>query len=244
MTNQELVLENRCLKLTHAIDDLVIGRSRDLASVAGVLQVVKDEPNFDQILRAPAESAQDTEAIRKELVEWEKFDRRFFPEFVRSPYSGLRMPKPLPGDNWPIVTLPGLTMNTVVERMRKELRVVTYRDDLDRNVFSDRMAVSMPRLTLVRARVEADEELKAKSAETLAAEQVVCTTFPETLRLFFFKWSQGVKLDEHTATLCAGSRRLDGDVPSAGWRGGGFYVYYYYPQGAHSNIRARAASSV
>ena len=245
MTDQRRALENRCYALGHSVVEMAVGGQRDAEKVAGVLQVVKDKPDFCTVLRAPAEAPQDTEGIRKDLLELEKLDRRFFPNLAGRGYGGLLIPKPFPGENWPIVGLPGLRKNALVARMRQEFPVEVYGVDLNAEVRSDRAAVSRPYVALVRANVEADEEFAGRSAEDTVLAQMPCITLMERLRLELFYWARtGQHLDVVNVTRCDGSRDSDGDVPLVGCPGGGVCVRWFPPQDVDAYIRARAVSSV
>lgn len=119
-----------------------------------------------------------------------------------------------------------------------------YGDDLDGVVVvSDRNSTSSYTIR-VYDRVEADEELKNLSAETLKERGIVCETLTERLlheMVYFLE--TGKHLDTATWTLCAGSRYSDGFVPRVRWGGGEFYVDGYRPQYSSPYLRARLVVS-
>lgn len=240
------VVENdqirRALALGNSVGGLVVGEKRDAKTVADILQTVNDHPDFADRLHVG--EIVDTSKIREELILWQKFDRRFFPEVNVGNYTALRMPNAVAGFDWPIVNARGITTNALVARIRKEFEVYTYIEDLN-PVRSDREPVSSSYIVLVRPRVEADEELKSKSAEMLAEEAIPCITLPETLRLQFFYWYKtGQHLDVTNITLSAGSRDRDGHVPSVRWRRvlGRLRIGWCGPGGQYGPLRSRAVS--
>ncbi|MBI2033910.1 MAG: hypothetical protein HYT13_02315 [Candidatus Liptonbacteria bacterium] len=96
----------------------------------------------------------------------------------------------------------------------------------------------------VRDRVEADEELKNKSANDLKRENIPGITLEERLlyELKFFD-ETGKHLDVQKITLCAGSRTPYGSVPSVYWHDGEVSVFWYFPDNRDGGIRVRAAVS-
>ena len=96
----------------------------------------------------------------------------------------------------------------------------------------------------VRDRVEADEELKNKSADDLKASGTNCIILEERLMLeFFYYWKNKSHLDIQNVTLCAGSRYSDGGVPCVSWYGDGLLVGWFGRAGANGYLRARQAVS-
>lgn len=247
MGTNAVVVENdqvkRALCLCNMVGGLAMGEQRNPRDVADVLQVVNDHSDFKA--RLSSGPVLDSAKIREELVLWQKFDKQFFPDIHVGNYTSLRVPVLVPGFNWPIVTARGILPNQFVARMRKEYNIWTYTDDLD-SVRSDRNAISMSYIVLVRDRVDADEELKNKSAEALAEEAIPGITLLEDLRLDAFHWFKtGQHLDPATWTLCAGSRYRDGFVPRVSWGPGHgeLKVYWFHPQYAFDSLRSRQTVS-
>jgi len=247
MSTNVTVVENdqvrRALYLGNMVGGLVIGEKRNPADVANVLQVINDHSDFAS--RLGAGPILDSSKIREELILWQKFDQKFFPDVNVGNYTALRIPGMVSGFNWSIVNARGVSANQFVERMRKEYKIWTYSDDLNA-IRSDRNAVSMSYVVLVRDRIAADEELKNKSAEILAEEAIPAITLPENLRLDAFHWwKTGRHLDPETWTLDAGSRDADGYVPNVSWSAvnGRLYVGWYGPRNASGTLRARAVVS-
>lgn len=77
----------------------------------------------------------------------------------------------------------------------------------------------------LRDRREANEDLTDISANVLKASGILGVTLLERLLLEVKYFTEtGKHLDIESITKCAGSRDSDGDVPSAGWRGGALSV--------------------
>jgi hypothetical protein len=96
----------------------------------------------------------------------------------------------------------------------------------------------------VRDRVEADEELKNKSANDLKEASTPGNTLLERLllELKYFK-ETGKHLDIENWTLCSGSRDSDGCVPGVGWYGDEMRVGWYYPGFRRGILRSREVVS-
>jgi len=241
-----MVAENdqvtRALKLGVTVGGLVMGGKRDPQKVASILQIINNEVNFAEVL-AVGVSVADVSKIREELILWQQFDQKFFPDVNVGSYTSLRIPAPIPGFDWPIVNACGITANMLIARMKKEFSVYTYTDDLG-SVRSDREPVSLSYVVLVRDRVEADEELKGKSANVIAEEAIPSIVLPERLRLEFFHWwKTGKHLDVQNVTLCTGSRYRDGRVPYVYGGGGRLSVGWDDPSCSRDDLRARAVVS-
>ena len=97
-----------------------------------------------------------------------------------------------------------------------------------------------------RARREADDEHKNKSANDLVSLGINGMTEPERIQLEgWFHWKTGGHLDLQNVTLSIGSRCLGGDVPSSYWHSGnGFDVYRFSAGDLGSGIRAREVVSL
>jgi hypothetical protein len=236
----------RALHFNHQVGDLVLNQERDAHHVADVLQVIHDFPDW-RTRFDPKQIGQilDSSKIREELVLWQQFYQKLFPDVNVGNCTKLRIPNLVPGFDMPIVTPRGIGMNQAVARMRKDFKVWLYADDLDASVLSDRNPVSSSYIVLVRNLVEADEVLKNKSAEMLVQEGIPGITLPERLFFGYFHWwKTGTHLDCEKVTLCAGSRVRHGRVPSVGGSSGRgkLFVFAYDPQDAFGRLRARAVA--
>jgi hypothetical protein len=94
-----------------------------------------------------------------------------------------------------------------------------------------------------RDRVEADEELKSKSADDLSREGIKGITLEEILVLEIDYFNKtGKHLDIENVTLCSGSRVSDGRVPYVHFRGDEVSVYWCSSSDADSCVRARSVA--
>jgi len=94
-----------------------------------------------------------------------------------------------------------------------------------------------------RDRVEADEELKSKSADDLSREGIKGITLEERLVLEIDYFNKtGKHLDIENVTLCSGSRYSDGGVPDVDFVDGGVGVYWHYSSDADSGLRSRSVA--
>jgi len=90
--------------------------------------------------------------------------------------------------------------------------------------------------------VEADENLKNKSADDLGKKGIEGITLRERIimELQYFN-ETGEHLDIINITLCSGSRRSDGDVPDADWSGSKFEVGWFDAGDRGGGLRSREA---
>jgi hypothetical protein len=94
-----------------------------------------------------------------------------------------------------------------------------------------------------RDRVEADEELKSKSADDLSREGIKGITLEERLVLEIDYFNKtGKHLDIENVTLCSGSRYSDGGVPDVDFGDGGVGVYWHYSSDVDSGLRSRSVA--
>lgn len=150
---------------------------------------------------------------------------------------------------WVVPVFRGVTTNKVVKALRDlGVNVYLYTDDLDKNVpTNDRDPVKNgDYLVKFLKTIEADPELKNKSAETLANEKVKGITLLERLLLELgYFLATGNHLDIENITLCTGSRYSGGSVPSVYWSAGNrwVFVYWYLVSYSFDSLRARAVVS-
>ena len=84
-----------------------------------------------------------------------------------------------------------MTYNKVIQAMRKKFKVWVYTDDLDGAIdFSkeQRRAIDKPYAVWVRANIEADPELKNKSANDLGAMPAITLLERLLLEIFYFNF--------------------------------------------------------
>lgn len=199
-----------------------IGRKRKLAA------------EIRQVLAHAASGASEL------LTNWQNF---YVDVFGLNPdFSNLRIPEKREGFDRLIVIAQGMTPNKLYAKCVELFPSWRYTDNLDL-IISDRKA-DHDYAIWVRDRVEADEELKNKSANTLKEDGVVAITLEERLlyELKFFE-ETGKHLDISNWTLCAGSRDPNGNVPSVCWSSvyGNLYVDWCSPDERGGGIRGRAA---
>lgn len=157
--------------------------------------------------------------------------------------SGVKIPERKSDFDRLIVVAEGQTPNCAYEECAKRFPCWKYAGDLDKAVSTnDRDPKNGTYAVWVRDRVEADEELKSKSADDLTEAGIKGITLTERL-LYELKYftETGKHLDLKNWTLCSGSRGSDGHVPSVRWRGDRLRVYWDGPATRYSSLRSREA---
>lgn len=194
--------------------------------------------------RGKSEPVAKSEGLDAILADW----RSFWSELgLELDVSTLRIPERQEGLNRLLVMPKGATSNFLYEACSKLFPCWRYTENLD-DATSVRDPANGAYAIWVRDAVEADEELKGKSANDLAQARIKSITLPErlALELKYFK-ETGKHLDIKNITLCSGSRDPDGGgVPGVDWRAevGGMSVYWYSPDSRGGRLRARAAVSL
>jgi len=189
------------------------------------------------------------EIVENLLAEWQRFYAKVFGiQISQVDLSGIRIPIERQGFGWLVVMLQGMTARRLFDKCRERFGTWRYNEgeDLDKVVKSDRTAKDCPYAVWFRDRVEADEELKSKSADNLKQAGVQGITLEERLLLeLFYYWKTGKHLDLKNVTLCSGSRHSDGCVPGVCWVGycDRLSVCWYDPVDAVGSIRSRQAVS-
>ncbi|OHA23928.1 MAG: hypothetical protein A3B11_00320 [Candidatus Taylorbacteria bacterium RIFCSPLOWO2_01_FULL_44_26] len=188
---------------------------------------------------------QDPFALEAVVIDWDKVYKLLgmSNEFERSnilvkPESGF----------WDVCVIHGVTMNKVVGVLRSlGVAMSLYAEDLDGNVpTNDRNPANGSYCVRFQKTVEADPELKGKSAKVLMEEGIKGTTLLERLLLELgYFLATGSHLDQNNITLCSNSRYSDGDVPGVFWYSDDreVYVYWFSPSSANPCLRARAVVS-
>lgn len=172
---------------------------------------------------------------------WQSFFMKYFG--MELDLSEIATPKHQRGFDRVVIVPSGLTINRVIQVCATFFKVYCYYDDLGNAVaHNDREAKDGRHYAIrIRDRVEADEELRSKSANQLKDESVVTMTLMERLILELKYYDEtGKHLDMGNATLCAGSRDSDGSVPDVCWHDDKLCVYWCDPRGSDSFLRGRA----
>jgi hypothetical protein len=174
-------------------------------------------------------------------VAWENFYQKHFGLTVE--LSNLHIP---PKPDYPcrtIVVIPGVTNNRVFDACTKSFKTWRYESDLD--TFRDVVKrPDGPYVIWVRDVIEADEDMKSKSANDIEAAGTNTLTLTERILLELKYFDEtGKHLDIDNWTLCAGSRYSDGRVPRCGWVGGEFRVHWADVDYSYPGLSARVAVS-
>lgn len=150
---------------------------------------------------------------------------------------------------WTVPVLKGVTSNKVIATLRKlGVEVWLYTDDLDVGVPTNDRDPARDGNYQVKflKTIEADPELKSKSANVLAKEDVKGITLLERLLLELgYFLATGNHLDIENVTLCSGSRYSVGSVPYVGWDTGNRRLGVGWDRASSSDpdLRARAVVS-
>jgi len=180
------------------------------------------------------------------LTIWQKIYKEWFGMEIN--VSGLKVPDNYdPEKHFLVLVAKGITMNTVVEAMRKRFKVYLYTEDLNSDVTkNDRSSEGGHYLVLFNKNVEADEEFKNMSADDLIKKGHQGITLLERLLLEVLYYNKTEKhLDVENATLCAGSRDSDDDVPHVNWNSdyGKLDVGWHCSDSSHDYLRSRVVVS-
>lgn len=224
----------------------IVTGTRKAEEVADWLQVVISNPHFATLLRASRGATMDTEEPREGwLKKWEQF---YFEVFGRTvDLSAVPVSAYQPGFGWVVYVLKGLSQNQIFAKMRDFFPCSSdYGDDLDRVITEEdrdpeKIGTYVRRF---RNRVEADQELKEKSANNLREEKIETNTPREAmlLELFYYWRTGGGHLNLRFWNLCAGSRDYDGHIPRVRWGNVRFHVSNDAPFDSYQyDLRARAA---
>ena len=143
-----------------------------------------------------------------------------------------------------ITDSPKLKTSQLMQQMRDRFKVWSYysNEELDKQFPPPKKATTR----YFADTVEADEDLKNKSAKDLEKEKIPCITLRERLQMEIEHWDKTkTNLDIDNITLCAGSRFVDGFVPFVCRRRDGVVcVFGPGSRGASPFLRARRAVSL
>src|SRR3990167_11216429 len=175
-----------------------------------------------------------------DTAEWERF---YLKHFSHVDLSGLHVPPKPDYLCRAVVIIPGITNNIVFDACTKAFKTWRYTNDL--NTVTDVVQrPSGPYVVWARDVIEADEDMKNKSAEDIEKAGINTLTLKERMMLELKYFDEtGKHLDIENWTLCTGSRSSGGSVPFANWGDGKFYVDAYDAGDSHSVLRAREAVS-
>lgn len=175
------------------------------------------------------------------------FYRQFFG--LDLDFSDLRIPTPKPGFTHLLIVAEGLTPNRVYDVCSQHFPCWRYTNDLDAALDwakEERDPRKGAYAIWIRDMVEADENLKNISADSIKARGLTTETLTERLLQELVCWHETKKrLDIQNITLCSGSRYQDGFVPSVRWRrhDGEVFVGYYSSGDSRSYLRSRQVVS-
>ncbi|MCC6290980.1 hypothetical protein IT398_02855 [Candidatus Nomurabacteria bacterium] len=222
-------------------------RQIDDRSINGeIIQAVLDHRNpFPEVGVLKSGFVSDLANTALQLTAWQKFYRELFG--IKLDTSKIVIPKRRAGFDRLIVVAKGLKLNQVFQKCGALFGTWSSIDDLDKSVTKNDREPTASYAIWIRDRVEADQELKGRSADDLAERKVSGITLLERMlwELFYFK-ETGKHLDIKNVTLCSGSRHSDGLVPHAYWGPDDrkFYVDWTNRDYADDDLRSREAVSV
>ncbi len=240
MSSGDNVFE-RLFKLWASISKMVLDGTRKASEVAKYLTRIVDEPNFVAILDRPLSASVDTTSADWRQ-EWERFYYEVFG--LKVDLSQVEIKDDPGGLGWVVMMAQGLTLNQAYAKCRDRFPCSSvYGDDLDKAVPKNERTAETAYSKRLRNRVEADEENKNLSANTLSKQNMEGNTLLERLLLeLWYHWrTGGGHLDLLNWTLCSGSRNRDGSVPYVGWCECRFQVRGCHPGYAFGSIRTRSA---
>lgn len=251
MLTRKIVKHKECFKVLSTED-----AQAAILNVSNFIACACEAWKNRSVIETDVEAQQPIQVIQSVQTNDEKFADwcRFYKEFgFIENEEDLKpaLPAEKSGFSWLIVIPKGLTMNKVLQVMRTKMDVSSYvGDDLDTNVPTNDRVADNDYVVCVRDRIEADEELKNRSANRLSDENVKGITLLERLVLgFFYFWKVGPQedinkshLDVENSTLCSGSRGSGGGVPSVNWSPDyrKVYIRWYPPGDSNGYLRARA----
>jgi hypothetical protein len=180
------------------------------------------------------------------LDEWTRFYAEVFG--LECDYSQLRVPVSQEGFGWLLIADERITTQMAFDKSVERFPSWKYTDSsldeaipVEKDVRSHKNGTYAIRL---RDRIEADKELKNRSANNLAQTNVSAITARERIILeLWYHWKNNDHLDKENVTLDAGSRHSGGRVPRCRWDGGRFRVSWCDPVYAFDDIRARQVVS-
>jgi len=170
--------------------------------------------------------------------------RTFYRDEFGIELGEVKVPEIRPGFDRLLVIAKGLTIQRAYDKCVEHFSCWKWADgDLDKAVPTNDRMPNSSYAVYVHDRVEADEEHKNKSAETIWQDKIFGITLLERL-LFELKYFRetGRHLDKYI-TLCSGSRIPGGRVLGVHFCGSVVRVDWYTPGYAHDMLRVREVAS-
>ena len=193
---------------------------------------------IDGALMPPAVVSSDTSSV---ISDWQDFYQKFFGLAVD--LSGVRVPE---GLERTVYIAMGISINAAVKAHRdRNIPFWKYCDgDLESVIQkSERGPVAASYAIRVKSGQEADEDLKNRSAEMIAEQNINTENLLERLVHGLKYYDEtGKHLDVKNVTLCASSRFSYGSVPFVCRHDDGSVdVHWYSPRPRYARLRARRA---
>lgn len=164
-----------------------------------------------------------TKSVQYWFDQWSRFYQEVFG--LECDYSELRAPASQEGFGWLVAADHRISTQQAFEKCLERFGAWKYySDSLDKAIpTNDRSEKNGDYAVWFRDRVEADEEHKSKSANSIwTAALTGCTVRERLLLELFYEWKNpGKHLDLQNITICTGSRYSDGDVPDVLWSSDG-----------------------
>ncbi len=176
-----------------------------------------------------------------QLQQWQKLYKEEFN--IDIDIINIPIPPKQKDFNWLIIIHKSLKPNQIFKKLQEKFNCYKYIDNLDDvEIIADRPDTDIYAIW-VRDRVEADVELKNKSANQIQEEGINPITLEERLllELYYYRENNKKHLDIQNRTLAAGSRGPLGRVPSVSWHADDrkLYVCWYDASDAYGDLRCR-----
>ncbi len=180
------------------------------------------------------------------LEEWRLFYKKFFRHSLDT--DNIRFPQVLEGFDRLIIVAKGFTLNQIYDILARHFDCWRYTEDLDKAVVhNDRDANQTGTYAVwLRDRQEADEENQDLSPRQIWDKKIQGITLAERMLFELKFWDEtGEHLDLKNLTICTGSRRSDGAVPSMYFDSGAqtVDVYWMHPGNRDLHWRTRSVGS-
>jgi len=182
--------------------------------------------------------------IIPQIKSWEEFYQKYFG--MRVDFSRIIIPKHVLGFDRLIILVQGMMPQNTYDVCSHQFKTDRGTGALNQVIiYEDRSAKNGAYAIWVRDRVEADKELRDKSADDLNQERISGITMTERqlYELKYYDETAGEHLDKRNVTLCSGSRFPDGHVPHIYCRDNEFRMDGFSPDSALSCLRAREVVS-
>ncbi len=230
----------RFLKLIGTTLCEVADDKRDPGRIADLLQAFKQDPDRFDLRKKVVISDPEAEAVIFTTEDWLRFYQNDCGIAISE--SDLVIPPPPSFPHWLVVEPAAFTPNMGFAAMEKRFKPTPWKVIENLDEFERITPFEGVRAFYVKARIEADEELKNRSAEMNWNDQIPAMTLQarEALECLFCE-KTGKHLDQKNVTRCDGSRRRDGFVPNVDWNPDDHTVrvYWWLAHGRDGCLRAR-----